>query len=173
MLLPRRSSSVGHRNHAQRWERGWPTAVGGRVTVCLRVRSVVEPLPGGSRPSCQYFLTAPHLSSIIDSMADITKFLVAGIAGQLNKVARTAAEEATALRLSGENMQLLVSLENCGLIRDDLARAEELIVAALRDHGVPWQQIADANGITRQRAHQKWAQLRTDGFSAWTEPKIV
>jgi len=106
-------------------------------------------------------------------MADITKFLVAGIAGQLNKVARTAAEEATALRLSGENMQLLVSLENCGLIRDDLARAEELIVAALRDHGVPWQQIADANGITRQRAHQKWAQLRTDGFSAWTEPKIV
>lgn len=44
---------------------------------------------------------------------------------------------------------------------DDLAHAEQRMIEAVivaRHQGSTWQQIADAAGITRQTAHQKWSQ---------------
>lgn len=59
-----------------------------------------------------------------------------------------------ALRGHGDETERLMALAN---VRRRLVEEEEQIAFSMRLHGAPWEDIAQAFGITRQAAHKRFA----------------
>lgn len=54
------------------------------------------------------------------------------------------------------NLDALVAIVE---LRADLTEQEDHAALSAKRNGATWQQIADALGITRQRAHQRWGRV--------------
>lgn len=61
------------------------------------------------------------------------------------------------LHRAGDPTDPLDSLTAAAALRDDLDGLALRAALRARDAGITWQAIADAAGITKQRAHQRWA----------------
>lgn len=57
------------------------------------------------------------------------------------------------------------ALEAITGLRQDLVEAEDHAALLARQDGATWQEIADALGITRQAAHQRWGHISS--FAGW------